>query len=166
LLPDAIVYCSEATHYSVFKVIDLLSLPAITIRTSGTGEIDYTDLDRVLGRHRDRAAIVVANIGTTMTEALDDTQRIKTLLRDQSIRRHFIHSDAALAGVPLALLDQRPRFDLADGADSIAISGHEFIGTPFPCGVLITRRSATQTVSRRVSYTGSPDSTIGGSRNA
>src|SRR5262249_52812914 len=36
LLPDAIVYCSEATHYSVFKVIDLLSLPAITIRTSGT----------------------------------------------------------------------------------------------------------------------------------
>jgi histidine decarboxylase len=87
------------------------------------------------------------------------------VLHDQAIRRHVIHSDAALAGVPLALLDKRPHFDLADGADSIAISGHKFIGAPFPSGVLITRRSAAQTLRRRIAYTGSPDSTISGSRS-
>jgi histidine decarboxylase len=165
LFPDGLVYCSNAAHYSIFKAIDLLAMPAITIRTSDSGEIDYTDLGRALDHNRDRAAIVVANIGTTMSEATDDTQRIKTLLHEHAIRRHFIHSDAALAGVPLAMLDQRPHFDLADGADSIAISGHKFIGAPFPCGVLITRRSAKETLSRRISYTGSPDSTISGSRS-
>jgi histidine decarboxylase len=162
LLPGAVVYCSDATHYSVFKAVDLLAMDTITVRTCDTGEIDYADLRRVVSGNRERAAIIVANIGTTMTEAADDTRRIKRVLREQAIRRHFIHSDAALAGVPLAMLDQRPHFDLADGADSISISGHKFIGAPFPSGVLITRRSAKETISRRIAYIGSPDSTISG----
>jgi glutamate/tyrosine decarboxylase-like PLP-dependent enzyme len=61
--------------------VDLLAMRAITVRTGSTGEMDYGDLRRVLGQHRDRAAIVVANIGSTMTEAVDDTARIKALTR-------------------------------------------------------------------------------------
>src|SRR5262249_10029379 len=59
LLPDGLVYCSTATHYSIFKAIDLLAMPAITVRTIDSGEIDYPDLGRALNHHRDRAAIVV-----------------------------------------------------------------------------------------------------------
>lgn len=65
----------------------------------------------------------------------------------------------------LALLNKRPKFDLADGADSIAISGHKFTETPFPCSVVVTRRSLRKMVSRPVVYTGSPDTTISGSRS-
>jgi histidine decarboxylase len=120
-----------------------------------------------LGRHRDRPAIIVATAGTTMTEAVDCTRSIRRVLRDLAITDAYLHVDAALAGLPLALLDrdQRPGFDLADGANSIAISGHKFLGTPFPCGLLLTRRSLRDRVGRSVDYIGSVDSTIGGSRS-
>ena len=163
--PDAPVYCSEATHYSIHKAADLLALRLVTIRSTDRGEMDYDELGRSLAANRDVPAIVVANIGTTMTEAVDDVGRIRSVLHEQRIRRHHVHSDAALSGVPLALLDSRPRFDLADGADSITISGHKFVGAPFPCGVVVTRRSLKESLGRPISYTGSPDTTISGSRS-
>ena len=42
-------------------------------------------------------------------------------------------------GVYGAFMEPRPSFDFEDGADSISISGHKFIGSPFPTGVLITK---------------------------
>jgi histidine decarboxylase len=165
LHPGGLVYLSEAAHPSVRKAADLLGMRAVTVRAAGTGELDYDDLHRVLGRLRDRPAIVVANIGTTATEAVDDVGRIKGILRDLALPEHYVHSDAALAGVPLATLDGAPRFDLADGADSICVSGHKFIGSPFPCGVVVLRRSLRNRVARPVSQAGAPDPTISGSRN-
>ena len=50
------------------------------MRATNSGELDYEDLGEALSKHRDRAAIVVANIGTTMTEAVDDVGRIKAVL--------------------------------------------------------------------------------------
>jgi len=165
LYPDALVYCSEATHYSNLKAVDLLAMRAVTVPADGCGEIDYAALGRAALRNRDRPAVVVANVGTTFTEAVDDVSRIRTVLRAAGVHRHFVHSDAALSGIPLALLDERPGFDLADGADSIAVSGHKFVGSPFPCGVVITRRSANEHLGRPVVHTRSPDTTISGSRS-
>jgi histidine decarboxylase len=77
---------------------------------------------------------------------------------------HYVHSDAALAGVPAALLDDRPGFDLTDGCDSISVSGQEFIGTPFPCGAVVLRRSLRDRISR--TDTGDTTETvISGTRN-
>jgi histidine decarboxylase len=165
LYPDGLVYLSEAAHPGVRKAVDVLGMRAVTVRTTGTGELDYDDLHRVLGRLRDRPAIVVANIGTTVTEAVDDVGRIKGVLRELALPDHYVHSDAALAGVPLAVLDNPPRFDLADGADSICVSGHTFIGSPFPCGVVVLRRSLRNRIGPALGFAGPPDTTISGSRN-
>ncbi len=165
--PDALVYYSEAAHYSVPKLIERLRMRAVRIRADAYGEIEYDDLRSQLGYRRDRAAVVVATVGTTMTEAVDDVTTIRRVLADLAIRDAYIHVDAALAGIPLALLDsgQRPGFDIADGADSIAVSGHKFIGSPFPCGILLTRRTLRERVACSVPYIGGVDSTVGGSRS-
>jgi histidine decarboxylase len=161
-----LVYCSAGTHYSVAKSLEVLRMPAVFVRTQESGEIDYDDLRYLLGRHhRDRPAIILANAGTTMTEACDDVATIKRILHDLAVQEHYVHVDAALAGIPLALAESHPAFDLADGADSICISGHKFIGVPFPCGVVLTRRSLSARTARPSAYTGSPDTTIGGSRS-
>jgi histidine decarboxylase len=143
----------------------MLRMPSAVVATDDRGEIDYRDLHRLLHVNRDRPAVVVANIGTTMTEAVDDVGQILTAIRNVGISGHYIHSDAALAGIPLALTSPRPMFDLADGADSISVSGHKFIGSPFPSGVVITRRSSRDLIMRDGTYTGSPDTTITGSRS-
>ncbi|HEY0699733.1 MAG TPA: histidine decarboxylase [Micromonospora sp.] len=163
--PDALVYYSEATHYSAGKNTELLGLPTLIVRAGDNGEIDYADLRWALAQHRHRPAIVHANVGTTMTEAIDDVGMIKRILRESAQQRHHVHVDAALAGLPLALTEPEPAFDLAAGADSLSVSGHKFIGSPVPYGVVLTRRSLADRLARRVSYTATPDSTIGGSRS-
>jgi histidine decarboxylase len=167
LYPDGLVYFSSAVHYSVPKLVDRLRMPAIAVRSTPAGEMDYDDLRSALGQQRHRAAIVVATIGTTVTEAVDDVAAVRRVLHGLAIRESYVHADAALTGIPLALLphDRRPRFDLADGADSIAVSGHKFVGSPFPCGVVLTRATLRSRVGRRVDYIGSVDATIGGSRS-
>jgi histidine decarboxylase len=167
LLPRAVVYFSDATHYSVEKAIRLLGMDAVRVRAGEWGEIDYADLEEQISRRRHLPVVVVATAGTTMTEAVDDVGRISTILDSLAVRDRYIHTDAALAGIPLALLDpdERPRFDLGDGADSIAVSGHKFLGSPFPCGAVVVKASHRHHVARAVNYLASPDATIVGSRS-
>lgn len=165
LYPEAMVYYSEATHYSVQKNLHLLRMDSIVIRTQPNGEMDYDDLRDVLSQHRHRPAIVFSNIGTTMTEAKDNVATIKRVLKEQAIRQHYVHSDAALAGIYTALLEPHHPFDFADGADSIAISGHKFIGSPIPCGLVIVKKNYKDRIGQLVPYIGTLDTTITGSRN-
>jgi histidine decarboxylase len=48
---------------------------------------------------------------------------------------------------------------------SIAISGHKFIGCPFPCGIVLTYQELADKLASNIEYIGSKDLTIGGSRN-
>ncbi len=165
LHPDGMVYYSEATHYSVAKNLHFLGMRHITIRSQSNGEIDYDDLLETLKIHRDRPPIIFANIGTTMTEARDDIGRIAAMMDRLAIRERYIHSDAALAGAYAAYLEPRPAWDFADGADSVAISGHKFLGAPIPCGIVIARKHNVQRIARTIDYIGSLDTTITGSRS-
>ncbi len=164
LYPDGVVYFSEDTHYSISKNVHLLNMRHIMIRSQANGEMDYEDLRETLRIHRDRPAIIVANIGTTMTEAKDDIGRIKGMLRGFAMR-HYIHCDAALCGLIAPFLEPRPPFDFEDGADSLAISGHKFLGSPMPCGVVVAKQRNVDRIARSIAYIDSLDTTITGSRN-
>ncbi|HET7896999.1 MAG TPA: pyridoxal-dependent decarboxylase, partial [Flavisolibacter sp.] len=98
-------------------------------------------------------------------EAKDDITEIRSILRSFAIKNYYIHCDAALAGTYLALLDEGS-FDFRFGADSIAISGHKFIGSPIPCGVVLVKKSNKDRIGRSIPYIGTLDTTITGSRNA
>lgn len=165
LMPNGMVYYSEQTHYSVAKNLHFLGMRHITIRSEASGEIDYDDLRETLKIHRDVPPIIFANIGTTMTEARDDTRRISEIMDDLAIRNRYIHSDAALSGGYAGFLDPRPRYDFEDGADSIAVSGHKFLGAPMPCGVVIAKKHNVARIARAIDYIGNLDTTISGSRN-
>ncbi len=165
LYPTGIVYYSEQTHYSVAKNLHFLNMRHIMIRSQENGEIDYEDLRETLKIHRDVPPIIFANIGTTMTEARDDIRRIAEMMDKLAIRQRYIHSDAALSGAYATLLEDRPAFDFADGADTVAISGHKFIGAPIPCGVVVAKKHNVQRIARAIDYIGNLDTTISGSRN-
>lgn len=165
LYPQGMVYYSEATHYSIYKNIHLLNMPSIVIRCDSNGEMDYEDLKDAIHMNRHHPAIVIANIGTTMTEAKDDVYKIKEVLKKSAIRSHYVHCDAALAGAYLSLLETSPAFDFNQGIDSIAISGHKFIGSPIPCGVVVVKKSYKDRIGQSIPYIGTNDTTITGSRN-
>jgi histidine decarboxylase len=165
LLPDGIVYYSEDTHYSVNKILRCLHIRNIMIKSRPDGSIDLDDLRETLRIHRDVPPIVFANIGTTMKGAIDDLEGIGEILSDLAIARHYIHADAALHGMILPWVDRPQPWNFAAGIDSIAISGHKFIGTPFPCGVVLARKGHVERIARSIDYIGSLDTTLSGSRS-
>ena len=76
LYPDAVVYASSGVALVRFRRSgSRLRMPAITVRALPDGRMDLRDLRVALRQHRQSPAIVVANIGTTMTEAVDDVVR-------------------------------------------------------------------------------------------
>lgn len=166
LFPDGMVYYSEHTHYSAAKVVRVLGARSIMIRGRPDGEIDYDDLRETLRLHRDVPPIILANIGTTMHGAVDDLPRIQACLKDLAITRHYVHADAALSGMILPWVEEPQPFGFDAGIDSIAVSGHKFVGSPMPCGVVLARRHHVDRVARSVEYVGCMDTTIAGSRNA
>ncbi len=165
LMPDCMVYYSEDTHYSVSKNLRMLKMPNIMIRSQPNGEIDYEDLRETLRIHRQTPPIIMANIGTTMKEAVDDIPRIRAMLREMAIHVYYIHCDAALDGMILPFVENAPQWDFAQGIDSLAISGHKFIGSPIPCGIALAKKRNVDRIARSIEYVGTLDTTVTGSRN-
>ncbi len=163
--PNAVVYYSEATHYSVHKNLHLLNVDNIVIKSQENGEMDYSDLEQVLMMHRHRPAIFFLNIGTTMTEAIDNLDEVKRIINNYAIKDYYIHCDAAFLGLVAPYRNPKPKFDFAENVDSIAISGHKFIGSPIPCGVVLAKRKHRNRIGNAISYIGTMDTTITGSRN-
>jgi histidine decarboxylase len=166
LYPKGLVYYSEATHYSVPKILRMVDSRNIMIKSQPKGEIDYQDLAETIRIHRDVPAIIFANIGTTMTGAVDNLDRIKQIMDDLAIKNYYIHCDAALGGMILPFVDNAQPFDFSAGADSIAISGHKMVGSPIPCGIALAKKANVERVACAVEYISTLDTTVSGSRNA
>jgi len=162
--PNGVVYYSDQTHYSVPKILKLLKMPSVKVKSDEKGEMDYIAFQKTLD---DNVPIILANIGTTMKGAVDDVVRIKEILTDLGIKKYYIHCDAAFFGMILPFLPEyeAQAFDFRVGIDSIAISGHKMIGTPIPCGAVLCKKSNMKHIGSYIEYTGSKDNTVTGSRN-
>ena len=166
LFPNGMVYFSQDTHYSVLKILSALNMRNIMVKSREDGEIDYDDLHETIRIHRDVPVIIMANIGSTMKGAVDDLARVRAILDDLAVTNSYIHADAALSGMVLPFVDDPQPYGFDAGVDSAAISGHKLIGSPLPCGVVLTKRDYVARVARSIEYVGVLDTTLAGSRNA
>jgi len=163
--PEGTVYFSADSHYSVAKSTDVLRMDDCIVESLPNGEIDYSDLEKKMLAHPNSAPIVVANIGTTMTGAVDRVERIAGIIEKLGFQESYIHCDAALGGMLLPFLKGSPPFDFRLPISSMSISGHKMIGSPIPCGIVLIRKGYMERIKRHVEYIGSYDNTLSGSRN-
>jgi histidine decarboxylase len=163
--PEAIAYYSSHSHYSIPKNLDLLQIKSKTINSQESGEIDYALLEKELSCNRQNPVIIVANLGTVVTGAIDNIAKIKKILSRLKIKNYFIHADAALNGMILPFVENPEPFKFSEGIDCITISGHKLIGSPIPCGIVLTRNEFASLIYKDIEYVGKPDTTISGSRN-
>lgn len=161
--PTGYIYYSQHSHYSIPKAINLTRSHSIEIPVQPSGEMDYTALATAL-KNNNHPAIIIANIGTTMTGAIDNIKLIKTTLHQAGIKDYYIHCDAALHGLILPFRQNPKMFNLA-AIDSLTISGHKLIGSPLPCGIFLCRKNVIKNFDKYIEYVQTPDMTIAGSRN-
>ncbi len=165
LYPESIVYFSKDAHYSIPKILKLLKMPYIAIKSNDKGEMCLGDLKQTLLINRTKTPIILATLGTTMKGALDPLDEIKELISDMSFLNHYIHVDAALSGMILPFLENAPKFGLSHGIHSFSISGHKMFGSPMPCGIVLARKDYVDRIGQSIEYIGAIDTTLSGSRN-
>ncbi len=83
-----------------------------------------------------RPCAVVATVGTTATTAIDPVAGIADVARRHGL---WLHVDAAMAGSAMILPECRWMWDGIEGADSLVINTHKWLGAPFDCSIYYVR---------------------------
>ena len=137
-----IVYVSAHAHSSVDKAALLAGFGRNHVRVVPAGP-DFGMRPEALAEaiREDVAAgrtpcAVVATTGTTTTTAVDPIAAITEIARAQGL---WLHVDAAMAGSAMILPECRSLWEGIEGADSIVINPHKWLGVAFDCSVYYVR---------------------------
>lgn len=165
LYPNGVLYFSKDTHYSISKIARLLRIKCVLVESQPHGEIDYVDLEAKILENKSNPVILNLNLGTTMKGAIDNVDKAVAILHKNKITDFHIHCDAALFGMILPFLKAAPQADFRQPIGSLAISGHKFIGTHMPVGIVLARKQLVKKIETPIEYIGTLDTTITGCRN-
>jgi glutamate/tyrosine decarboxylase-like PLP-dependent enzyme len=89
--------------------------------------------DRAAGRE---PCAIVATCGTTATTAFDPIAEILQIARAQEL---WLHVDAAMAGSAMILPECRALWEGVEGADSLVVNPHKWLGVSMDCSTYFVR---------------------------
>jgi aromatic-L-amino-acid decarboxylase len=133
-----VVYASDQSHSSVEKAALLAGFGRENFRLVAHDDhyalrpdalADAIDRDLAAGR---RPCAVVATTGTTTSTALDPVGAMAAIARRHNL---WLHVDAAMAGSAMILPECRWMWDGIEGADSLVLNPHKWLGAVFDCSV-------------------------------
>jgi glutamate/tyrosine decarboxylase-like PLP-dependent enzyme len=137
-----VVYASAQSHSSVEKAALLAGFGRDNVRSVAT-DAHYgmdpvalaaaIDDDVTAGR---QPCAVVATVGTTATTALDPVAPLAELAQAHNL---WLHVDAALAGSAMILPECRWMWDGIEGADSLVLNPHKWLGVVFDSSLYYVR---------------------------
>jgi aromatic-L-amino-acid decarboxylase len=137
-----VVYASAHSHSSVDKAALLAGLGRENIRhVAHDADYGMSPIALAEAIAEDRASgrvpcAVVATSGTTTTTALDPVRDIVAVARAAGC---WVHVDAAMAGSAMVLPECRWMWDGIEGADSLVLNPHKWLGAAFDCSVYYVR---------------------------
>jgi len=129
-----LVLCSEQAHSSVEKAARMLRMRLHKVEC----DQDFRLRPEAL-RDLDRAAVVVATVGTTATTSVDPVPAIADACERSGA---WMHVDAAYAGSAMVCPEHRWAFAGVERADSLVVNAHKWMLTPMDCSLLWTSRPA------------------------
>jgi aromatic-L-amino-acid decarboxylase len=151
------VYATAQAHSSIDKAALLAGFGRTNIRHVPHDDafaMRADELKRMI--EADRAAglkpcAIVATTGTTTTTALDPIEAIADVAREYGV---WLHVDAAMAGSAMILPECRWMWAGVEGADSIVINAHKWLGAAFDCSLYYVRdpQHLIQVMSTNPSY--------------
>jgi aromatic-L-amino-acid decarboxylase len=137
-----VVYASAHSHSSVDKAALLAGFGRDNVRHVAHDDRwamradaleDAIAADRAAGRV---PCAIVATTGTTTTTALDPIAAVAAIAARHGL---WLHVDAAMAGSAMVLPECRWMWDGIEGADSIVVNPHKWLGAAFDCSVYFVR---------------------------
>jgi aromatic-L-amino-acid/L-tryptophan decarboxylase len=137
-----VVYASSQSHSSVDKAALMAGFGRTYVRSVPVDERFSMRADAFAQMVRSDIAsgllpcAVVATTGSTATTACDPLAAIAKVAQEH---RLWMHVDAALAGSAMILPECRPLWEGVEGADSLVINPHKWLGASFDCSTYFVR---------------------------
>jgi aromatic-L-amino-acid decarboxylase len=137
-----VVYVSAHSHSSVDKAALLAGFGRENVRLVPNDEHfamrpdaleEAIRADLAAGR---KPCAVVGTTGTTATTALDPIAAIARIAQKYGL---WLHVDAALAGSAMVLPECRWMWEGIEGADSLVLNPHKWLGVAFDCSLYYVR---------------------------
>src|SRR5262249_52895333 len=131
-------YTSDQSHSSVEKAAILAGFGKAHLRLIAHDPEYALNPDALEGAIRRDVAegrqpcAVVATTGTTTSTALDPVPAIAALAREYGM---WLHVDAAMAGSAMILPECRWMWQGVEGADSLVLNAHKWLGAVFDCSL-------------------------------
>ncbi len=145
-LPNAMtLYCSDETHSSVQKAVELLGLGSQHLRqlpADSDYRIELAALDEAIARDRSAGyhpICVIGNAGTVNTGAIDPLDGLATLCERENM---WLHIDGAFGALAALSAELRPALKGMERADSVAFDLHKWMYMPYEVGCILVRKEA------------------------
>jgi len=139
---SGVIYLSEETHLSVVKAARIAGFPDRSLRwipVDGRFRIDPGRLEEAIREDRSRGLrpfLVVANVGTTNTGAIDPLPSILDIARRHDL---WVHADAAYGGFFRITPGGEALMPGIERCDSITLDPHKGLFLPYGTGCLLVR---------------------------
>jgi aromatic-L-amino-acid decarboxylase len=137
-----VVYTSAHSHSSVEKAALLAGFGRDNLRVvphdaefamRAEALEEYVKQDLAASR---KPCAIVATTGTTASTALDPVEAAARIAREYGI---WLHVDAAMAGSAMILPECRWMWQGIEGADSLVLNPHKWLGIAFDCSLYYVR---------------------------
>ncbi|MGH2863537.1 MAG: pyridoxal phosphate-dependent decarboxylase family protein, partial [Solirubrobacteraceae bacterium] len=139
----AAVYCSEESHHSVARAVEVIGLGSKALRRiaiDAERRMRVDALQEALAADRAAGVVpvaVVATSGTTLTGAIDPLAEIADVCAEHDV---WMHVDGAYGGPAAGVPSLAPRFEGIERADSLTIDAHKWLGVQKSCSLVMLSR--------------------------
>ena len=141
-MTDAVIYCSDQTHRSNHKALQVLGFAEVQLRVLPSDNQQRIDMHHLYDQVRQdrtnglRPFCVIGNAGTTNTGSIDPLPEIRALC---DIERMWMHVDAAYGGAAWLSEEGRHLLEGMNVADSLTLDPHKWLFQPYDIGCLLVK---------------------------
>jgi aromatic-L-amino-acid decarboxylase len=140
----AAVYCSEESHHSVARAVEVIGLGSQALRRipiDAERRMRVEALADALAADRAAGVVpvaVVATSGTTLTGAIDPLDEVADVCAEHAV---WMHVDGAYGGPAAGVPSLAPRFRGIQRAQSLTIDAHKWLGVQKSCSLVMLASS-------------------------
>ncbi|HSD29728.1 MAG TPA: aminotransferase class V-fold PLP-dependent enzyme [Vicinamibacteria bacterium] len=151
---DGSIYCSDQTHYCVTKAARLAGFPRASMHplpTDARFRLIPRALEEAVRKDRSRGRrpfLVVANVGTTNTGAIDPLPEVLRIAREDGL---WVHADAAYGGFFRLAPGGEALLRGIEECDSVTLDPHKGLFLPYGLGALLVRDGSSLVRAHRES---------------
>jgi aromatic-L-amino-acid/L-tryptophan decarboxylase len=136
------IYTSSQAHSSVGKAAQLAGFGRENVR-SVAHDASYAmrpdALDAAIRHDLADGMLPCAIVGTTGTTATTAIDPLRAIVRVAEQHGVWLHVDAAMAGSAMILPECRAMWDGVEGADSLVLNAHKWLGAAFDCSLYFVK---------------------------